>query len=225
MLYLKDFAAKNGFPSAEYVTSEQMERAHKDNPELAVRKGQHGVSLYVSEQKEGSNQYETKHIRVFNVAQTTKPWELKAWAEQKQQENIQEHIEFLQQQYGANFVPPEQKQRTPNPPAISCSSTEPEKYLGQYLAAVSMGSQFKASPEQAKEFAQKMEDRLFEKVGISQKTGNEITNPFSLSKISNEASAYCKQYMSELKQELKKQNQFQKPEQEQKQEHKQSRGR
>jgi len=207
MLYLKEFQKQNGFPTAEFIASTQLDKAKQDHPELSVRKGQHGVTLYVSENNE------KKSIHLFNVAQTTKPELVKEWAEQRQEEIRQERLAYLQTQYGTNYQLPEQKEKVPGPEII-CSSTEPEKYLGQYLAAVSMGNKFKASPEQAAEFSQKMIASMYEPLGpkidkktgavispakINEKTGQPVTNPFKLSKISNKASQYCKEFIRDTR--------------------------
>jgi len=42
-----------------------------------------------------------------------------------------------------------------------------------------------------------MEDALYEKAGINQKTGEPFSNPFKLSKICNEASRHCKETIKE----------------------------
>jgi hypothetical protein len=212
MLFLKEHRKQNGFPTAEYVTSAQIDKAKQDTLDLFIRQGQKGISLHVSEKNEETGGWEEKHIRLFNAAQTSKPWELKKWAEQKQQEKLQEKLDFLRTQYGSKYEPAAPKQKEPGPEVV-CKSTDPEKYLGQYLAAVSMGGKFKASAEQAAEFSQKMENSLFERME------NGHTNPFKLSKISNEAGQHCKEVIKEIRMEAQKQN---RPEQ--KQEQTQSRG-
>jgi len=197
LLYLKEHQKEKEFPSAEYVTIGQIEKARKDNPEISIRQGQKGVSIYVNEKNEETGEYENKSFRLFNVAQINKPSAMKEWAEQQRQEKLQEKLEYLQTQYGSGYRLPEQKQKEPGP-EIVCKSTDPEKYLGQYLAAVSMGGKFKASPEQAVEFAQKLESSLFERME------NGHTNPFKLEKISNEASKYCKEVIKEVRIEAQK---------------------
>jgi len=213
LLYLKEVQKKEGYPTAEWASIEQIQKAQEENPAIAIRKGQHGVTLNVSEKIKGTDdQYESKTIKLFNVAQTVHPGELKTWAEQKQQEKLQEKLEYLRSQYGSNYQLPSVTEKTPGP-EIVCSSTVPDEYIGQYLAAVSMGGQFKASPEQAKEFGQKMEAELYKGIGkISEKTGQEVSDPFSFSKIGIAASTYCKEYMKSLNLELRKQNHEQKQE-------------
>ena len=206
LLLLKEHQRENGFPTAEYLTGAKIDEARKDNPDFLIRKGQKGVSIYVSEQNEETGEYETKYHRLFNVAQTTKPAAIKEWLRQ-------EKLEYLQSQYGTNYQLPEPKEKVPGP-EIVCSSTEPKEYLGQYLAAVSVGGKFKASPEQAAEFAQKLEGTLFERME------NGHTNPFKLEKISIEASQYCKEFIPKALAEARKAEQPQ-----QQQEQTQSRGR
>ena len=138
--------------------------------------------------------------------QANKPWELKAWVEQNRQKEQKEYVEFMRTHYGEKWQPPEAKQKEAGP-EIVCTSTDPAKYLGQYFAAVSMGGKFKASAEQAAQFAQKMEEALYEKVGINQRTGEPYSNPFKLSKICNEASQHCKETIKEHRMEARKQEQ------------------
>jgi hypothetical protein len=77
-LFLKDHQKQNGFPTAEYITYDQIKKAQEDNPDmhLFIRKGEKGVFLHVSE-KITEDKWEEKHIRLFNVAQVNKPKELK----------------------------------------------------------------------------------------------------------------------------------------------------
>jgi hypothetical protein len=233
LLFLKDHQKRNGFPTGEYITAYQIDKAKQDNPDLFIMKGQHGVSLHISEKSQETGEWEEKHIRLFNVAQVNKPAVIKEWAEQKVQEKEQEKLAYLRSQYGSKWTPPEKKPREPGP-EIVCSSTEPEKYLGQYLAAVQMGGKFKVSPEQAAEFSKKMIDSMYEKfepridkntgqviLPPLDKTGEPITNPFKLANISNAANKECTEFLNNYWKEARKQNQ----QQEQKQEQTQSLGR
>jgi len=129
-------------------------------------------------------------------------------------------LEYYQIQHGTGSKPPE-KQKEKGPDEIVCSSTEPEKYLAQYFAAVSWGSKFKVSPEQSAEFSEKMvnalyapmEPRVNEKTGeikqppINKETGQPITDPFNLEKICIKANQECKTFMRDLRMETQKQNQ------------------
>jgi len=228
LLYLKEHQKQNGFPTGEYVTGYQVEKANKDGCDLYFDKGQKGVSLHVREKNEATDQYEDKHIRLFNVAQLNKPWEIKKWAEKQLEIEAQEKIEYMKTQKGANWEPEKKQPKEPGP-EIVCTSTEPEKYLGQYLAAVSMGSKFKVSPEQAKEFSEKMVSALYapmeptvnketgeiiKPAPISKTTGEISTNPFSLEKISIKANEECVTFMRDLRMQTQQQNQ---PEQKQEQ--------
>jgi len=215
LLITKEHQRANGFPTGDYATKEQIERAQKDTPDLIIRKGQAGVSIDISVRKAGDGEkaeYEDKHIRLFNIAQLNKPYKFKEWAEQQQQ---QKKEEFWRSQYGSQYEPPELKKKGPGP-EISCTSTDPEKYLGQYFAAVSMGGKFKASPGQGEEFSKKCVDSLYAKTIIAKtgKTpGEPISDPFKLSKISFEANKYCKEFMKGLRVESRKASQEQKQEQ------------
>jgi hypothetical protein len=221
LLYLKEHTRENKYPTAEYVTFDQVSRAQADNPAIAIRAGQKGVSLNISEFNEEDQKWENKTLRLFNVAQTTKPQVMKDWANQKQIEKAQDRLAYLQSQYGENYQPPE-KQKGPGP-EITCTSTEPGSYLAQYLAAVSLGGTFKASPEQVKEFTSKLENSVYmpaeakiDKEGnviapkINQATGLPVTNPFKLAKISNEANRECKEILAERGREARQAQQEQK---------------
>jgi len=220
LLYLKEHQRLNGYPTPEYVPSTQIDRAKKDHPELFIRKGERGVNIHWSEKNEDTGEWEDKSARLFNVAQLNKPALIKKWAEQQKLDALAENLEYKRSQYGTNWEPngPREKSQGPD---ITCSSTEPKEYLGQYLAAVSMGSKFKVDPEQAKEFTSKMLDTLYEKT-ITPKAGDRkdelVADPFKLLKVSREASNYCVEFMKEMRSGPKQ-------EQEQKQEHKRSRGR
>jgi len=233
-LFLKAVQSQeqNGYPTAEYVTYHQIDKARADGVEVYPRKGEHGVSLIIGEQKD-TGEWENKKIVLFNVAQTNNPKALKEWAEKKIEEQAQKDLAYNQTRYGSGYKPPESKPKEPGP-EIVCTSTEPEKYIGQYLAAVSMGSKFKVSPEQGKEFSEKMLNALYkpmepvknEKTGeikqppINKETGKPITDAFSLEKISIAANKECKEFLRDLRMQTQQQNQP-----ELKQEQTQSRGR
>jgi len=221
-LFLKAFQKQeqNGFPTAEYVTYHQIDKCRESGVDVYVRQGQKGVSLLISEKKEEAGDWETKKIRLFNVAQLNSPKLIKDWAEKQIAEQAKKDLEYKQMQYGSGYKPPEAKPKEPGP-EIVCTSTEPEKYLGQYLAAVSMGSKFKVSPEQSAEFSEKMvkalyvpmEPRRNEQTGevkpppLNKETGQPITDCFSLEKISRAANKECVEFMRNLGMAAQKQNQ------------------
>jgi len=210
LLYLKNHQKENGFPTAEYLTQAQIEKANKDAPNLSgiyVIKGQKGVSIHQDEWNDETGKWDTKHMRLFNVAQLKSPKNFNKWLDDKR-------LEYFQSQHGTKIQPPEPGQKAKGP-EIVCESSDPVKYLGQYFAAVSTGRPFKASKETAQEFSKNMGDRLYAKTGVSPKTGEPVTDPFSLSKLCREANKYCKEFKNELRQEQK---------QEQKQEQSQKRG-
>ena len=186
-LFLKDFQKKNGFPTAEYVTAQAVEKSG-----IPVRKGQHGVWISFSDRNKDSGQWEQKNVRLFNIAQTVSPAKMRGAALGMAAEKQREKEEYLRQMYGGAYQPVEPKERKPGP-EIVCNSTGPEKYLGQYLAAVSTGGKFKVSGEQAAEFSRKMESSLFRRME------NGHTNPFKLSQICNAASEHCKSVIREAR--------------------------
>jgi hypothetical protein len=214
LLYLKEHQKKNGFPTGEYLTQSQIEKARDDVGGIYIIKGQKGVSIHFSEKNDETDEWDEKHIRLFNVAQLSGngPAKFKTWVEANR-------LEYFQSQHGTKIQPPEPGQKAKGP-EIVCSSSDPIKYLGQYFAAVSKGVPFKADPETAKEFAKNMDNSLYEQ-GINQrtgepmvspKTGEPVSDPFKLPRICREASKYCKEFMSEL---YRQQNPEQKQEQQQ----------
>ena len=201
LLYLKDHQKRHGFPTAEYATSAQVDLAKKDNPSLFIIKGQKGVPIHFSELNEDTGEYVDRHVVLFNVAQLNRPQLFKKWAEDQRLEKDIEYAEYNRRLHGDAWNPPEARERGPAP-EISCSSTEPVEYLAQYLAAVSMGGRFRATQEQGKEFAQKMVDALYEPTIIAKsgsKLGEPVSDPFSLTKISREASQLCRKVINETR--------------------------
>lgn len=211
LLYLKEHQKQYGFPTGEYITAFQIGKASKDNPDIAIIPGENSVNIHFSEENQHTGEWEKKNIELYNIAQVTVPFVLKNWVMEQEQNKI----DRMSNQYSESYKPTEQKQREPDK-IIVCTSTEPEKYLGQYLAAVSIGGKFQVNPEQAKEFSSKMETALYEKMG------NGHTNPFKLSKISNAASQNCIEVLKEIRAGHKV---TQEQKQEQQQEHKRGIGR
>jgi hypothetical protein len=228
LLFLKAFQKQeqNGFPTAEYITYNRIDQAREDGLDIYVRQGQKGVSLIIGEQNKDTGEWKNKNIRLFNVAQLNNPKLIKEWAGKKIEEQEKEDLEYKQTLHGTGYKPPEKKAKEAGP-EIVCSSTEPEKYLAQYLAAVSMGSKFKVSPEQAAEFSEKMISALYAPMEphvnnegktiqppINKETQQPITDPFNLEKISIKANEECVTFMRDLRMQTQKQNQ---PEQKQEQ--------
>jgi hypothetical protein len=197
LLCLKDFQKRNGFPTAEYATQDAIQKSG-----IPIRAGESGIMISFAEKNKQTGDWENKNVRLFNVAQTAKPWAFKTYAEKVSQEKEREQEAFFKSQYGDKYQPREKTEQKPGPD-ITCSSTEPERYLSQYLAAVSMGSAFKATHQQATEFSQKLNNRLYEPVE------NGYPDPFKLSKICKEASVQCKEIIKEIKQPQQKQDQTQ----------------
>jgi hypothetical protein len=178
---LKDFQIRNGFPTAEYLTYDQIEKAAAfSGDRISVAKGQHGFTLNFLVDGE------QKSVRLFNIAQTTKPELIRSYADHLAVNREQ----YLKQQYGENYRP---KMNTPGP-SIACSSPDPSTYMGEYLAALSMGRQFQATPQQADEFKQKTKDFIFER----NQEGH--INPFNLNRLGNLASKCCRQIIPEIAQ-------------------------
>jgi hypothetical protein len=189
LLYLKACQKRDGFPTAEYVTEKDVKT--------------HGFPL-----REDAKSVTLQGKSLFNIAQTTcTAGYLKEF--RRTMDGYPPTPDKLGY-YMNDYTPKEReagyaKYEPQKPgPKIVCASTDPEKYLGQYLAAVSMGGRFKVNPEQAAEFSKKMEGSLFERME------NGYTDPFKLQKICRDASQNCKEVMKELSREPPKLEQVQK---------------
>jgi hypothetical protein len=179
-LLLKIFQKQNGFPTAEYCTFDQVEKAANfTGQQTHLKKGSKGITLNF--QING----EPKSVRLFNIAQVNNPEAIHAYADYL----AQSRETHLREKYGEQYRPSEKPAKGGT---ITCSSSEPEAYLGQYLAAVSLERPFRASPQQAAEFAQKAKDFIFER-----NTEGHI-NPFNLNRLGGKASSYCKQMIPEV---------------------------
>ena len=217
MLYLKQHALQNGFPTAEYATSWQVDKAKEDNPNLHILKGQKGVTLHFSQKDKETGEFVDKSVKLFNVAQLSNTVAYKKWADNAKADDLVDYLEYKRSQHGdsiARQIVSEQmaskEEKKGLAPEIECSSTEPAEYIGQYLAAVSMGGKFKASAEQAKEFKENLGNSVWEKTDkISKITGEATTDPFKLLAISREANKYCKEFTSNMLKESRKQKQEQ----------------
>jgi len=158
LLVLKDFQQRNNFPTAEFIRTDQVDRAF--GPCAFNQKYSAKALRSLSE---GGKDYGDKDL--FNVAQ-------------------------LVARDGREIKAP-LSVKTPGP-EITCSSTDPAKYLGQYFAAVETGGRFKVSPKQAKEFAANMKKSLTEPLG------NGYGDPFKLSKICEAANLNSREIVKEI---------------------------
>jgi hypothetical protein len=191
-LLLKIFQKQNGFPTAEYCTFDQVEKAANFTGQRThITKGSKGITL--SFQING----EQKSVRLFNIAQVNNPEAVHAYAEHLSQNREA----YLKEKHGDRYRPSE---KPTNGPAIACSSSDPKVYLGQYLTAVSLARPFRASSQQAAEFAQKTKDFIFER----NEAGH--INPFNLNRLGSKASSYCKEMIPEVMKQQRESNQ-QKP--------------
>jgi len=185
LLFLKDNQARNGYPSAEYITKESLQRSG-----VPLKPEEKGVSIAWEEKSNrlddrGKPVWDKKSAVLYNVAQTESPQKVKDFAVNSREAHEQEFQAKMREKYGDSYQAPRQKDTRPGP-LVTCSSTEPERYFAQYFAAVSMGSKFKIAPEQGAEFAKKYDTQVF------QQNERGYTNPFALAKICNTASIQCK---------------------------------
>ena len=187
-LLLKIFQKQNGFPTAEYCTFDQVGKAADFTGQRShLKKGSKGITLNF--QING----EQKSVRLFNIAQVNNPEAVHAYAEHL----AHNREEYLKQKYGDQYRPAGKPAKGP---AITCSSSDPDVYLGQYLTAVSLERPFRVSLHQAEEFAQKTKDFIFER----NEAGH--INPFNLNRLGSKASNYCKQMISEVMKQQRESN-------------------
>jgi hypothetical protein len=187
-LLLKIFQKENGFPTAEYCTFDQVQKAADFTGQRThLKKGTKGITLNF--QING----EQKSVRLFNIAQVDNPEAVHTYADHLSQNRE----EYLKQKYGEQYRPAEKPAKGP---AITCSSSDPASYLGQYLTAVSLERPFRVSPRQAEEFAQKTKDFIFER----NEAGH--INPFNLNRLGSKASSYCKQMIPEVMKQQREAN-------------------
>jgi hypothetical protein len=187
-LLLKIFQKQNNFPTAEYCTFDQVEKAAAfSGRRTNITKGSKGITL--SFQING----EQKSVRLFNIAQVNNPEWVRAYADHL----AQNREAYFKEKYGDQYRPNEKPAKGP---AVTCSSSDPDAYLGQYLAAVSLERPFRASPQQAAEFAQKTRDFIFER----NEAGH--INPFNLNRLGSKASSYCKNMIPEVMKQQRDEN-------------------
>jgi hypothetical protein len=179
-LLLKDHQKQNGFPTAEYGTFAQFEKAAQSaGKEGVIKKNEHGFTITINDDGK------MKPIRLFNVAQAVHPEAVREYAALA----AQQKQDYLKQAKGENYREP--KPRTEGAP-LTCVSTKPDQYLGQYFAALSLNRGFKATPQQSAQFAENMKNAIFAKG----QTGH--INPYNLNVICNKASEFCKSFMREF---------------------------
>jgi hypothetical protein len=186
LLYLKETQKQRGFPTAEYISQEQIEKAGESQGKTVfIEKGQRGISIPYKEQDKETGDWIPKHKTLFNIAQITNPEVVRAYAGEVQQKKEEERKAWAEQNGKTLRAPWHENE-------IQCTSSDPEKYLGQYITAVSFGARFKATQEQAAEFKDKTEKMIFE----PSQTGK--PNPMNILKLSGKANEYAGEFKSQL---------------------------
>ena len=182
LLYLKEVQRQRGFPTAEFVSTDQIDKAGEaQGKQVYKAKGEKGITIPYKEQDKETGEWVPKHKTLFNMAQLSNPEVVRDYAKDVQQQNktwAEENSKTLRKPWHEN--------------EITCTSSEPKEYLGQYLAAISFGARFKASQEQAAEFVKKTEQQVFE----PSQTGK--PNPMNILKLSNQATTYAKEYRDQV---------------------------
>jgi hypothetical protein len=217
VLILKAHQAAHGFPSAEYVSETQLEEASR-------RAGLHGttvpkphaatLSVLDPEHPREDGKPAVKFIRLYNVAEAAHPEAVRELARAKSQERADRWMDWQAkkrdeaQARGTEWeVRPYQEGRRAAPgPAFKITKSDPEKYLGQVFAAMSLNSPCKSDTITAAKFTNQVVDYLYAKsIG---KDGKEHDNPYLLYQLGHQASKECKEIIPKV---------FRKPEQQQKQ--------
>ena len=154
--------------------------------QVHIKKGEKGFFINFKDNKTN----EIKSFALFNIAQVNDPQKIRDYAAVREYE-YREAVKQKMTEAGKEYVPYSTKKEGG---IIKCSSTKPEEYIGQYLAAVSSGSQFKVSEAQAESFKKNTELFLFEK------SENGSINPFKLNILSAQANKYCKDFLPTINQ-------------------------
>ena len=195
----KQFVKDNNAPTPECVTFEQVQAA---GTRLLAKV--HGFSTITLDKNN-----ELSFTRYFSPAQTVNPEkiaELVALNQEKRAQYKEQRIERaaqLQAERGGGTaafygVHTGERSARQDIAEITCTSTTPAGYIGQYLAAVSSGAKFSVTKEQVSAFVKNLDHSLYER--------NEkgYTNPFKLIKISNEANQICKETLKQEYERLQK---------------------
>lgn len=190
-ILLKDLQVRQGYPTAEYVTVQALDKVNQKlnlgfKDQVHIKKGEKGFFINFKDNKTN----EIKSFALFNLAQVSDPQKIRDYAAVREYEH-REAIKQRMAEAGKEYVPYSTKKEGG---IIKCSSTKPEEYIGQYLAAVSSGSQFKVSEAQAESFKKNTELFLFEK------SENGSINPFKLNILSAQANKYCKDFLPTINQ-------------------------
>jgi hypothetical protein len=182
LLYLKEIQRQRGFPTAEFVSREQIEKAGEaQGKQVYIGRGERGITIPYKEQDKTTGEWAPKNQTLYNIAQISNPEAVRAYAGKVQQEKARSAQAWAEQN-GKTLRGPWHENE------VTCTSSEPKEFLGQYITAVSFGARFKVSRVQAAEFAEKTEKMLFE----PSRTGK--PNPTNILKLSNEAGGYAKEY-------------------------------
>jgi hypothetical protein len=186
LLYLKEIQRQRGYPSAEYVTMEQIGKAEESlGKNVHIAAGERGINIPYKEQNKATGEWMPKHQTLYNVAQISNPETIREYAEGVRREK-EERGRAWAEQNGKTLRNPWHETE------IECTSSDPEKYLGQYITAMSFGARFKVSRTRAAEFADKTEEKIYE----PSQTGK--PNPMNLLKLSSRANEYAKTFRNEV---------------------------
>jgi hypothetical protein len=186
-LILKAHQAAHGFPTAEYVTVTQLEEASRRQGlhGTTVRKP-HPVTLPVldPEHPQEDGRPSVKLMCLYNVAEAAHPRAVRQLALTK----------------SLNETRARERDRAVHPaaagPVLKITSSNPEKYLGQAFAAMTLNGPCKSDSVTAARFTNQIVDYLYGKtVG---KDGMKHDNPYLLYQLGTQASKACKEIIPKV---------------------------
>jgi hypothetical protein len=208
-LILKAHQKEHGFPTAEYVAENQLEKANEFSGGLhgTMKEGARPVLLSVLEY-DGDGRGQVKFIRLINKAEAAHPEALENYAlfkaaerEHFKQEKWKEREAAKLERAQQNGEPYEMKPYTPRKErkqgnTITVDTSEPDKYLGYVLAGISQNRPCKASLVIKQKVSENIVSYLYQE--SPGRDGKLRSNPYRIYSLGNDASKACKDIIPAL---------------------------
>jgi hypothetical protein len=86
LLQLQEFQRQNKFPTAEFVTQDDILKSG-----ISIRTGECGIGISVGRKTQETGEWDHTTVTLFNIAQSAKPEKLKKWAAKQMEEHRREH--------------------------------------------------------------------------------------------------------------------------------------
>jgi hypothetical protein len=157
----------------------------------------HGVNQVLLQMHLKENGYKDTLVCTFDQANTArtgikqgaKSIPLTVYNAETKESRVHHFFPVSETNNPAAFKTPDRtRENQPRVPFIVCDTSDPAKYLGQYLTAVQLGTTFKAPLETQKAFIENMQKDV-------QAAKNPITRPYE---IMNRASVECKENLKSM---------------------------